>query len=268
MSQGQSASLRLSNKTVFITGASSGIGRATAVEFCDATAGQIKLILAARRLDKLVELKAELVDKFPQVQVHVAPLDVSSPSAIGPFLGALPVEFKDIDILVNNAGKALGNAQVGSIAQQDIDECFNTNVMGLISITQAVLNIFKAKNSGDIVQLGSIAGRDPYPGGSIYCATKFAVRAFTEAMRKELINTNIRVIEIQPGAVETEFSIVRNYGDKSKADAIYKGREPLIAEDIAEMIVFATSRRQNTVVAEMLVFPSDQASASNVYRRV
>ncbi|KAH3681897.1 hypothetical protein WICPIJ_007144 [Wickerhamomyces pijperi] len=267
MSFGKAALARLSGKTVFITGASAGIGKATAIQYAEATNGNIKLVLAARRLEKLQTLQEDLKKEYPEISTYIAKLDVSEKNSIHPFLEALPAEFKDIDILVNNAGKALGSAQVGSINEKDIEETFNTNVLGLISITQAVLQIFKAKNSGDIVQLGSIAGKDPYPGGSIYCASKFAVRAFTEALRKELINTKIRVIEIQPGAVETEFSIVRNYGDKEKADKIYEGREPLYGEDIAELIVFSTSRKQNTVIAEMLVFPSDQASASHVYRK-
>ncbi|KAH3672680.1 hypothetical protein WICMUC_004198 [Wickerhamomyces mucosus] len=267
MSYGRSALTRLANKTVFITGASAGIGRATAWEYAHATEGQIKLILSARRVENLKDLQDELNSKYPSIKTFIGKLDVSQKDSITPFLKTIPEEFKDIDILVNNAGKALGNAQVGSIETKDIDEIFQTNVIGLISITQAILPIFKAKNAGDIVNLGSIAGKDPYPGGSIYCASKFALRAFTESLRKELINTKIRVIEVQPGAVETEFSIVRNYGDKSKADKVYEGREPLIAEDIAELIVFSTSRKQNTVLAELLVFPSDQASASHVYKK-
>lgn len=267
MSLGAASLKRIAGKTIFITGASSGIGKATALEYANASEGHVKLILAARRLEKLKEVESELKNKYPNLKVFINTLDVSTPGSIDPFLKELPKEFQDIDILVNNAGKALGSAKVGEIKEADIEETFNTNVLGLISITQAVLPLFKKKNSGDIVQLGSIAGRDPYPGGSIYCASKFAVRAFTEALRKELIDTKIRVIEIQPGAVETEFSIVRNYGDKSKADEIYKGRDPLYADDIAELIVFATSRKQNTVIAELLVFPSDQASASHVYKR-
>lgn len=267
MSMGKAALQRLAGKTIFITGASSGIGKATALEYANAADGQVSLILAARRLDKLQEVKNQLQTQFPSLKCHVGELDVSKSGSIGPFLESLPEDFKDIDILVNNAGKALGNDKVGTIKQQDVTETFDTNVLGMIAITQAVLPIFKKKNSGDIVQLGSIAGRDAYPGGSIYCASKFALRAFTDSLRKELIDTNIRVIEVQPGAVETEFSIVRNYGDKNKADEVYKGRKPLYADDIAELIVFATSRKSNTVVAELLVFPTDQASASHVYKR-
>ncbi len=143
---------------------------------------------------------------------------------------------------------------------------FDTNVKGNIAIVQHVLPLFKKKNAGDIVQLGSVAGREPYPGGSIYCATKHALRAFTSALRKELIDTKIRIIEIQPGNVETEFSDVRFYGDKTKAKKVYEGTEPLYADDIAELIVFYTTRKQNTVVAESLVFATNQASPFHLYR--
>lgn len=140
---------------------------------------------------------------------------------------------------------------------------FSTNVNGLINMTQAILPLFKSRPSGgrgDIINIGSIAGREPYPGGSIYCATKAAVRAFTDALRRELIATRIRVIEVDPGQVETEFSVVRFYGDKSKADKVYEGCEPLTPDDIAEIVVFAAGRRENVVVADTLVFPNHQVS--------
>jgi 3-hydroxy acid dehydrogenase/malonic semialdehyde reductase len=139
---------------------------------------------------------------------------------------------------------------------------FSTNVTGLINMTQAILPIFKARStpSGDIINIGSIAGREPYQGGSIYCATKAAVRSFTDAMRKELIATRIRVIEIDPGQVETEFSVVRFGGDKEKAKKVYEGVEPLTPEDIAEVVVFAAGRRENVVLADSLIFPNHQVS--------
>lgn len=140
---------------------------------------------------------------------------------------------------------------------------FKTNVTGLINMTQAILPIFQARGesgAGDIINVGSIAGREPYPGGSIYCATKAAVRSFTDALRKELIATRIRVIEIDPGQVETEFSVVRFYGDKAAADKVYEGCEPLTPEDIAEVVVFAAGRRENVVLADSLIFPNHQVS--------
>lgn len=163
------------------------------------------------------------------------------------------------------SGLVKGTAKAGEIAEEDITVMMQTNVTGLINMTQAVLAVFKRRGdsgAGDIINVGSIAGREPYPGGSIYCATKAAVRSFTDAIRRELIATRIRVIEIDPGQVETEFSVVRFYGDKSKADAVYAGCEPLTPEDIAEVVVFAAGRRENVVLADTLVFPNHQVRAS------
>lgn len=266
MSQGRKASERLAGKTVLITGASAGIGQATALEYLDASNGNIKLILAARRLEKLKEIKSQFEKDFPEAKVYIGQLDVTHTDEIKPFIDNLPEEFKDIDILINNAGKALGSDPVGTIDASDIEGMIQTNVVALINMTQAVLPIFKAKNAGDIVNLGSVAGREAYPTGSIYCATKHAVRAFTQSLRKELINTNIRVIEIAPGNVETEFSLVRYKGDPEKAKKVYEGTTPLYADDIADLIVYATSRKSNTVIADVLVFASNQASPYHIYR--
>lgn len=266
MSQGRKAAERLAGKTIFITGASAGIGQATALEYLDAANGNVKLILSARRLDKLQELKDTIAKEYPTANVYIATLDVSKPEEIVPFLDNLPAEFKDIDILINNAGKALGSDKVGDISVGDLQGMFDTNVLGLINVTQAVLPIFKRKNSGDIVNLGSVAGREAYPTGSIYCATKFAVRAFTESLRKELIDTNIRVMLIAPGIVETEFSLVRYKGDSDRAAGVYTGAHPLLAEDVADLIVYTTSRRANTVIADTLIFPTTQGSPYHIHR--
>lgn len=266
MSFGSRAAERLANKIVLITGASSGIGAATAREFASAANGNIKLVLTARRVNRLDELKAELTKSYQSIQIHTAKLDVSDAAAIKPFFTELPKEFADIDVLINNAGKALGRDEVGSITNDDLQGMFQTNVLGLINVTQAVLPKFKAKNLGSIVNIGSIAGREPYPGGSVYCASKAAVKFFSHSLRKELISTRIRVLEVDPGAVETEFSVVRFHGDKAAADKVYEGTEPLTPEDIAEIIVFGVSRRENTVIAETLVFPSHQAGAVHVHR--
>ncbi|KAK9380881.1 uncharacterized protein V2V93DRAFT_369809 [Kockiozyma suomiensis] len=265
MSLGSAAASRLSGKTILITGASSGIGKATAYLFAEASGGEVTLILTARRVSVLDSIKTDLEAKYPKTKVYPIGLDVSKLDAIDKFVAELPV--KDIDVLVNNAGMVHGTEQVGEILQSDIDIMFQTNVFGLIALTQKLLPIFKARGKGDIVNLGSIAGREPYPGGAIYCATKAAVKSFTETMRKELISTRIRVIEVDPGQVETEFSVVRFRGDKSKADAVYKGVDPLVAEDIAEIIVFAVSRRENTIIADTLVFPNHQASAMIMHRK-
>lgn len=266
MSFGTRAAERLATKIVLITGASSGIGAATAREFASAANGNIKLILTARRESRLSALATELAKTYSTIRIHTAKLDVSDLAAIKPFFSSLPSEFASVDVLVNNAGKALGKDTVGDIDPEDIAGMMQTNVLGLINMTQAVLPLFKSKNSGDIVNIGSIAGREAYPGGSVYCASKAAVKFFSHSLRKELISTRIRVFEVDPGAVETEFSVVRFHGDKEAADKVYEGSEPLTPEDIAEVIVFGVSRRQNTVIAETLVFPSHQAGAVHVHK--
>lgn len=264
---GSRAADRLAGKTVLLTGASSGIGQATALELAAAANGNLKLIISARRSDRLQKLKSSLESKYPSIKVLPLPLDVSNYHTIPKFVSDLPKDFADVDILINNAGLVKGLENVGDVSQSDIETMFNTNVLGLITLTQAILPILKKKNSGDILNIGSIAGKDPYPGGSIYCATKAAVLSFTHSLRKETIDTQIRVLQVDPGAVETEFSLVRFRGDQGKADNVYKGMEPLVAQDIAEIITFALTRRQNVVMAETLVFPTNQASAFHVYKK-
>ncbi|KAI6247630.1 NADP-dependent 3-hydroxy acid dehydrogenase [Erysiphe necator] len=262
-------SKRLAGKTILITGASSGIGRSTALEFSRVASNDLRLILVARRIDKLNEVKEQIQREVAGVKVLCAQLDISQKEEIDKFTSDLSKDSQwgNIDILINNAGLVKGVAQSPNISQQDIDIMFKTNVTGLISMTQAILPIFLAKGAGDIINVGSIAGRETYPGGSIYCATKAAVKSYTDALRKELISTRIRVMEIAPGQVETEFSVVRYYGDKSKADAVYAGCEPLTPDDIAEVIVFAAGRRENVVIADTLIFPNHQAATTVMYRK-
>ncbi|EQB43883.1 hypothetical protein CGLO_17420 [Colletotrichum gloeosporioides Cg-14] len=265
------AARRLEGKTVLITGASSGIGKSTAFEYARTSPNNLKLILTARRIDSLKEIAAKINEEVGNgVKIHPVKLDVSNPEEVRQLVPNLPEDFKDISILVNNAGLVKGVAKAPEIAEEDINVMFATNVTGLINITQAILPIFKARpdgGAGDIINIGSIAGREPYPGGSIYCATKAAVRSFTDSLRKELIATRIRVIEIDPGQVETEFSVVRFYGDKSKADAVYAGCEPLTPDDIAEVVVFTSTRRENVVVADTLIFPQHQGAAGILHRK-
>lgn len=205
-------SKRLEGKTVLITGASSGIGKSTALEFARTSPKSLKLILTARRIDALKALAAEIKSEVgDDVQCLPVQLDMTKPSEIVSFVANLPADFKDIDVLVNNAGMVKGVDKSPEIRLEDIDVMFATNVTGLIVMTQEVMKgMLKRGESGqgDIINLGSIAGREGYPSGSIYCATKAAVRTFTEALRKELIATRIRVIEIDPGQVETVSEIV------------------------------------------------------------
>ena len=263
-------SKRLAGKTILITGASSGIGRSTAIEFARTSPDNLKLILTARRFDTLKQIAGDIKKEVGDgVKVLPYKLDISKPEEIRTFVPSLPDEFKEIDILVNNAGLVKGIAKAPDIAEEDMNIMWATNVTGLINMTQAIMPIFKKRpgGRGDVINIGSIAGREGYPGGSIYCATKAAVRTFTDALRKELIATRIRVIEIDPGQVETEFSLVRFDGDKAKADAVYAGCEPLTPDDIAEVIVFAAGRRENVVIADTLIFPNHQVSAIVLFTR-
>ncbi|KJZ79437.1 hypothetical protein HIM_00906 [Hirsutella minnesotensis 3608] len=181
--------------------------------------------LAPRRVDALRDLAARIAEDVGDgVKVLPVQLDVSNADDVRAFVGRLPEEWRDVHVLVNNAGLVKGVARAPEIDEQDMNTVFSTNVTGLINMTQAILPIFQKRpdgGHGDIINVGSIAGREAYPGGSIYCASKAAVRSFTESLRKELIATRIRVIEIDPGQVETEFSLVRFNGDKAKADAVY-----------------------------------------------
>jgi 3-hydroxy acid dehydrogenase / malonic semialdehyde reductase len=271
-SSSSSMSQRLAGKTIVITGASSGIGEACAREFARTSPSSLRLILTARRLDNLKKIADSIrAETGTGVQVLPVQLDVSDPKAVAGFVEGLPQEWRDIHVLVNNAGLVKGVDKVGEVSGEDMKVMFDTNVTGLVNMTQAVLPVFKARGSeggsGDVINIGSIAGREGYPGGSIYCATKAAVRTFTDAMRRELIATRIRVIEIDPGQVETEFSVVRFGGDKGKADKVYEGVEPLTGQDIAEVVVFAAGRRENVVLADSLVFPNHQAAATVMHRK-
>ncbi|KAL8653441.1 MAG: hypothetical protein Q9210_002098 [Variospora velana] len=279
---------RLDGKTILITGASSGIGKSTALEFARTSPKNLKLILTARRLESLKALAEDIKNELGSgVQVLPIKLDVSKPDEVRNFVGSLPAEFREIDLLVNAAyakpewncrGLVKGVAKAPDILEEDTETMISTNVTGLINMTQvskekkreAVLQVFKKRDEGgrgDIVNIGSIAGREGYPSGSVYCATKAAVRTFTDALRKELIATRIRVMEVDPGQVETEFSVVRFYGDKAKADAVYSGCEPLTPDDIAEVIVFNVGRRENVVVADTLIFPNHQAAATVMHKK-
>ncbi|KAF3061327.1 hypothetical protein GL218_03453 [Daldinia childiae] len=262
---------RLEGKTIVITGASSGIGRSTALEFARTSPKDLKLVVTARRIENLRQLADDIAKEVGSgVRVLPVKLDVSNADEVRGFVAGLPEEFRNIDVLVNNAGLVKGVARAPEIAEEDINIMFATNVTGLINLTQAVLPIFLKRpdgGHGDIINVGSIAGREPYPGGGIYCATKAAVRSFTDSLRKELVASRVRVIEIDPGQVETEFSLVRFYGDKSKADAVYAGGEALTPDDIAEVIVFAAGRRENVIVADTLIFPNHQASPFVIHKK-
>lgn len=259
---------RLVGKTALITGASAGIGASTAQLF--ARAGT-NVVLVARRADKLAEVKAKCLEALKgspagdKGKVVVIEADMQDRKSLDGVVGKL--EGLEVDYLVNNAGMVRGREQIGDISDADIDVMFNTNVIGLIHLTQIFVREMKKRNTGTVINLGSIAGREPYAGGGIYCATKAAVSSFNGSLLRELVNTDIRVCEIQPGMVETEFSIVRFRGDKKAADDVYQGLTPLSGEDIAEEIVWVCNRPPHVQIAQMLVFPSAQASAGISYKK-
>ncbi|KAI9333353.1 hypothetical protein DFJ73DRAFT_854465 [Zopfochytrium polystomum] len=256
---------RLANKTVLISGASSGIGRACAIAFARAPCARI--VLAARRFDRIVALKSEIEASFPSVQVHAVELDVRDRAKVFSSLSALPAPFQDIHVLVNNAGLVNGMDTIEKVSEDAYDVMFDTNVKGLLNVTQAILPQMKERDSGHIINISSISGTQVYPGGGVYCASKHAVDALTRTLRLELVATGINVTSIDPGMVETEFSIVRFAGDKAKADKVYEGIEPLTGEDVAETVVFVASRPPHVNIASMLVLPTNQAAVHSVHRK-
>lgn len=254
---------RLKNKTVLITGASAGIGEACAKEFAKVGSN---LILTARRIDRLNELKQLILSEHPNLKVYTRQLDVRDKSTVDQLVPTLPSDLKDIDVLVNNAGLVKGMDKIGEVSSEDIDTMIDTNVKGLLYVTQAVLPRMKERQKGHIINIGSISGKQVYPNGGVYCASKHAVNAISRTLLNELVDTPIRVTEINPGMVETEFSVIRFGGDKSRADKVYDGLTPLTGEDIAETVIFVASRPDHVNIADVTVYPVNQASVSSVYR--
>jgi len=254
---------RLNNKTVFITGASAGIGKACAVSFAEEGAN---LILSARRKEKLDNLCESLKDKFG-VNILSFVLDVRKLEQVKNSITSLPEEWKNIDILINNAGLAKGFSKINYGDIEDWEAMIDTNVKGLLYVTRYILPLMIKRKKGHVINLGSIAGHQVYPYGNVYCATKFAVNSLSEAIRMDTLENNIRVTNIAPGLVETEFSEVRFKGDKEKAKNVYNGIEPLTGDDIADLVLFAATRKSHVNINEIVVTPTAQASATQVFRK-
>jgi 3-hydroxy acid dehydrogenase/malonic semialdehyde reductase len=253
----------LKSKLVFITGASSGIGAACARHFARAGAN---LVLCSRRLEPLKQFAAELEKEY-DCEVHAFPLDVRDYAAVESALKALPEKWKKIDILVNNAGLAAGLDPVQEGKISDWDEMIDTNLKGLLYITREILPGMIERNAGHIINLGSIAGHQVYPKGAVYCASKMAVKALTEGLRMDLFGTEVRVTTVDPGAVETNFSMVRFKGDQKRAAAVYEGLKPLTPDDIADTILFCASRPPHVNISEVIIMPTAQAAATMVHRK-
>ena len=251
-------------KTILITGASSGIGEGCARKFASQGA---RLILNSRSADKLTALAEELKEKY-DAECYVMPFDVCNRESAAAALNALPQEWKSIDVLVNNAGLAIGvdKEYEGNLDEWDV--VIDTNVKALLSMTRLVVPGMVERGRGHIINIGSIAGDAAYPGGSVYCATKAAVKALSDGLRIDLVNTPLRVTNIKPGLVETNFSVVRFRGDKQKADNVYRGIKPLNGDDIAEVVYFAASAPEHMQVAEILVMPTYQATGTIVSKNL
>lgn len=253
----------MSRKIAFITGASAGIGAATAKVLASQ---HYDLILAARRIDRVNTLAENLKKEFG-VQVHTLALDVRNRAEVATTFEQLPEAWRNITLLVNNAGLASG---LSSIDNGDIDDwevMIDTNIKGLLYVTRAALPLLKETPYSHIINIGSIAGKEVYANGNVYCATKHAVDALNKAMRLELAHLPIKVTAIHPGAVETEFSIVRFHGDESRAAAVYNGFENLIADDIADAIGYVVSRPAHVNINELTIMPTAQPVASVIHRK-
>jgi 3-hydroxy acid dehydrogenase / malonic semialdehyde reductase len=252
----------LQNKIILITGASSGIGAACAKVFADAGA---RLILAARRYEKLEQLATTL--QLTSQAAYLVQLDVRDRAAVESTISHLPPEWSNIDILINNAGLSRGLDKLHEGNFLDWEEMIDTNIKGLLYLTRYVVPGMVERENGHIINIGSIAGHQTYPGGNVYCGTKAAVKAISEGLKQDLLGTPIRVTSVDPGMVETEFSQVRFHGDHQRARKVYQGVTPLTADDIADTIFFCATRPAHVNINEVILMPVDQASATLVNRK-
>jgi serine 3-dehydrogenase len=255
--------MELKGRGVLVSGASSGIGAACADVFGAAGA---RLWLCARRHERLSEI-ADSIRRRHGVPVSTEALDVRSRSQVESWVGSLGEAGVEIDVLVNNAGLARGLATVADGSVEDWEEMIDTNVKGLLYLTRAVLRGMVSRGRGHIVNIGSIAGHEVYANGNVYCATKHAVAALSRGLAIDTLGTGVRVSAVDPGMVETEFSVVRFHGDRERADSVYEGLTPLTPVDVAEAVLFCATRPPHANVREMILMPSDQATAVNVFRR-
>lgn len=246
------------DKTILITGATSGIGSSCAHRF--AKEGN-RLIITGRRKDRLESIATELKNKY-NTSVQILVFDVTKRPQVEKAIDSLSPEFRHIDVLINNAGLALGLNPIDKGDQDQWETMIDTNVKGLLFVTRAVVPLMIAHGKGHIINVGSIAGREVYPNGNVYCATKAAVDSLTKAMRIDLVAKNIKVSQVAPGAVETEFSLVRFGGDKDAANAVYKGFNPLTPDDVAEVVHYITTLPPHMNINDLLLMPTQQASAT------
>ena len=253
----------LKNKIVFITGASSGIGKACAEVFANE---KTNLILTARRIKSLKSL-AEKLKKSHSIKVKCIKLDVRDFDAVDAAIASLENDWKKIDILINNAGLSRGLDKIYEGKKEDWDEMIDTNIKGLAFVTRHILPLMVKRGKGHIINIGSTAGHDVYPSGNIYAATKFAVKALSQSMRLDVLDKGIKVSSVDPGMVETEFSNVRFRGDKERAKKVYTGLKPLTAKDVAETVLFCSTRPEYVNINQVILTPLAQASSTHIFRK-
>lgn len=255
--------LSLKDKIVFVTGASSGIGQATAEAFAGLGA---RILMCARRVERLEKL-AQKLEAEDKAAVRCFRLDVRDRAAVDRAVAGLPAEWRAVEVLVNAAGLSRGLDKLPSGLAEDWEEMIDTNVKGLLYVSRAVLPGMIERGRGHIINVGSLAGYEVYPGGAVYCASKFGVRALSKGLKLDLLGTPIRVSEVAPGLVETEFSLVRFHGDAERAGKVYQGLTPLGPDDIAEAVVWCATRPAHVNVSIVEVMPTAQASTTLVHRR-
>lgn len=252
----------MKGKNIFITGATSGIGEGCARKF--AAMGS-NLILNGRNTEKLDKLQQELTTTYG-IEVLTLPFDVRDRAAMRQAVDSLPGKWRDIDVLINNAGLVIGMDKEFEGSLDEWDVVIDTNIKALLAMTRMIVPGMIARGCGHIINIGSIAGDAAYAGGSVYCATKAAVKALSDGLRIDLVDTPLRVTNIKPGMVETNFSVIRFRGDQQKADAVYEGLKPLTGDDIADVVYYAASAPAHIQIAEVLVMPTNQATGTVCYR--
>lgn len=252
----------LLNRTVMITGASSGIGEACAYVFAE---GGANLVLIARRKERLDTIASFCREKYG-VRVLTLELDVRKRDDVFSVLASIPSDFADIDYLINNAGLSRGLDPLHKGNYNNWEEMIDTNIKGLLWVSEAVLPSMTKKHDGMIINIASVAGRQAYPNGNVYCATKAAVKMLSETLQYDVNGTGVRIANIDPGLVETEFSLVRFHGDEERASNVYKGYKPMTGQDVAEAVLFCATRPRHVSIHDMLIMPSAQASTQVVHK--
>jgi NADP-dependent 3-hydroxy acid dehydrogenase YdfG len=253
----------MSTQKIFVTGATAGFGKAIAIKFAQ---HNWDVIINGRRTERLTQLEEELKSNY-NVKVLSLPFDVRDNSEVELAVKNMPSEWKEIDVLVNNAGLAAGLGLIQDGSLEDWNTMIDTNIKGLLHVSKAIMPLMIQRQKGHIINIGSLAGREAYLRGNVYCATKFAVDALTKSMRIDLLEHGIKVTSVNPGAAETEFSITRLKGDVERAKAVYNGYQPLVADDIADVVYFAATRPPHVVLNDILITPLAQANTSHLIRK-